>query len=872
MEENNKNPEEMTETGVEAENNAPPAEERDDRDYYERTYFEGDSLKELEGGEDEGDESEYLSSFDSVSQSASRKKAGHKRRTVLLICLASAAAILLALYFLVFKKIDPEVDTQEQYYAVSSGCAEALESLDKDVKITFASAREVLEADDTQQYVSFYAQTFAYLFKSITVEYGAGGDYCVVSCGSNAVKYAENDFFDTLENGARYAFNGEILYGKAVLSVSGMPASDGSFSKWAMPGYDLDGDVVGTSNRPFMYPRITRADVESIIITNSYGSFKVYRGKNADGSYSNNFYFENSELCSYDQELFASLIVDCTYVLTYGKVPNPKDLADYGLADESQASAIIEVNTLDGDYHKIIIGAKLPSSGGYYARYYTKDFVYLLDSGYENDIMQPAEKYLTATLGYTVSQTNDVYSVSDLLIKYYEKNTDIYISKKTDLSVGNAQAVDSSQTPESVLHDKTRASGDYTGWSGDKTFVALKAANASDDIYFELQLTNYAYKTGEYSVKFGIVRDTATNAALPASATVRYYDHDEQKWIDAATETLSQGDGSYKQYELEFSTEKQVRYIRLALSGAGKGYAVLDEVTAYADGKDAIPNESVTGIWKIVSPESFIQKGCNYAIPDTSAFSDILYGIVTLVGDEVAERDIYRGTEEEVKARFAKYGLDTPAMAVSYLFNGYRSYIYVSNMFTENGEKVFYAYSSISFTDSSGAVRNVSPCIIARVKYTTAGYFDWDPIDLLDRSAFTMYIDKIDTITMEFGGRSYLFDLQDNDGNGRLDTVVYDGAPVSTDGFRSVYISLLECYRAGLYTPGEGDLNDDTLILTFRMHSDLKDTEIKFYRVTSSKVIYCTNGEYSDFYVRYSDISTVIENVIKLINGEEIIR
>ena len=871
MEENNNNPvinedpavnapEQGAENGQSAENG---------HDYYERKYFEGDSLKELEGE----DENEYLASFDNASSAGERKKSSAgKKRLILLISLASAAAILLALYFLVFREKTPSAE-DEQYYALSASCEEALQDLGKDVTIRFAETRDKIESGDETKFISFYAQSFAHYFPRITVEYGAGGDYCEVICGGSTVKYTKDEFFNTLEDGTRYSFNGEKLYGKAVLEVASMPASDESFALWALPGYDLDGDTVGSSNRPFMYPRITRADVESIVITNSHGGYKVYRGKNADGSYNNNFYFENSELCSYDQELFASLIVDCTYVLTYGKISDVHALADYGLDSDESATAIIEVYTLDGAYHKILIGDKIPSSGGYYAKYYNKDFVYLLDSTYETDVMQPAEAFLNATLGYTVSQTNDIYNVQDLLIKYFDEDTDIYISKKTDLALGNAEAVNSSQTPATVLHDKTRASGDYTGWTDNSTFAGVKAANSSGDIYFEFQLQNYAYRTNEYSVKFGIVRDSSTKAVLPSSASVYYYDQAQQKWIESSrTDKFDQGEKSYKQYELSFTTETQVRYLRLVFSGVGTNYAVLDEITVYADGKDAIPNESVNGIWKIMSPESFIQKGMNYATPDTSSFSDILYGIVTLVGDEVAERNIYSGTEEEVKARFIKYGLDSPRMAVSYLFDGYRSYIYVSRMFEENGEKVFYAYSSISFTDENGAERNVSPQIIARVKYTTAGYFDWAAIDLLDRSAFSMYIDKIDTIEMSFGGNSYLFDLQDNDNNGKLDTVVYNGGTVDTAGFRSVYVSLLECYRAGLYSVSESDLNDDNLILTFTMHSDLKDTEIKFYRVTSSKVIYCTNGESSDFYVLYSDVSTVIENVVKLINGEEIRR
>ncbi len=868
MEENNKN---TPVTSPDTENTGAGAgdTQKEERDYYERAYFEGDSLKELEGDE----ENEYLASFDAVAETGERKKIGSgKKKLITLVSLALVAAVIFALYFLVFRKQESQQDPDAGYYAISQTAREALAGLDKDVTIRFASPRETLENDPELQYVSHYAQSFAHFAEHVSVEYGAGGDFCAVSCGGEKVTYAQNDFFGTLENGARYIFYGEQLYGKAALKVAGMPASDESFSVWAMPGYDIDGDVVSNTNRPYVYPRISRSDVDSLVITNAYGKFKVYCGKKADGTYGTDFYFENSELCSYDQERFASLIVDCTYMLSLGKIREPNDLADYGLASDEDANAVIEVYTRDGKYHKILIGDLVPSGGGFYAKYYNKDFVYLLDTSYASSVMRPAESFLNGTLGYTISQTNDVYTVSDLLIKYFDEETDIYIARKVDLTVSNAQPVNSKQTLATVLHDKVRFSGNYGGWTSDTaSFAGMKAPNASGDINFSLQLTNYAYRTGEYSVKFGIVRDSSTNAALPSSVTAYYYDQDSSEWVKAATlGTFDQGDRSYKQYELTFNTEKQVRYIRLQISGIGENLLVLDEITAYADGKDAIPNESVAGAWKIVSPESFIQKGYNYAIPDLSAFSDILYKIVTLVGDEVVERNIYAGTEEEVNARMAKYGLDDPHMAVSYMFNGYRSYIYVSHMYEENGERFFYAFSSINVTDEDGNVYNVSPQIIAKVKYTTAAYFDWAPSDLLDRSAFSMYIDKIDTIDMKTRDGAYHFDLQDNDGNGKLDTVLCDGSQIDTSSFRTLYVSLLECYRAGLYTPTESDLTEENLILTFTMHSELKDTEIKFYRVSSSKVIYSTNGEYSEFYVLYSDVSTVISNLVKLVNGEPV--
>ena len=70
------------------------------------------------------------------------------------------------------------------------------------------------------------------------------------------------------------------------------------------------------------------------------------------------------------------------------------------------------------------------------------------------------------------------------------------------------------------------------------------------------------------------------------------------------------------------------------------GYVVLDELTPYASGKDAIPEDTVTSIWKLVSPTEYIPAGKNFAYPDATAFNDFVYGLTTLVGDRVVEYNL----------------------------------------------------------------------------------------------------------------------------------------------------------------------------------------------------------------------------------------
>ncbi|NCA67333.1 MAG: DUF4340 domain-containing protein, partial [Clostridia bacterium] len=871
---NKKNNDIKIETDV-PENENVSEQTAEEKEFFERQYFAGDSLKENEDVEDdEMSSGEYLKAFDKVSEPKNVKKfSGMKKQIIILVSVFLVAAILLGVYEFILKPGDDTDDVLPNIYTLSSNCYTIINQVENDVQIVFKDSEDALSKDTYGKYLYYFAVTFEYEFDCVSLVYGEGDAFCTVRSGDKAVTYSEDEFFNTLENGKRFSFNGERLYGAAILEVTGRTdlGNADSFARWALPGYDLDGDTLSSTNRPFMYPSITRSDVSNVVVTNQYGSYKAYRME-SNGSYSSEFYFEGAEFCQYNQELFASFIVNCTYVLTYGKVSNVRNLADFGLASDEDANAIIEIYTIDGKYHKILIGDEIPATGGYYAKYYNKDFVYILDSSYGNDVLRPLTTLLTANLGYIISSTNDTYSVSEVYINYKNSDTDIYITQKQDLVLSpNITCYSSSQTVTSLLNDKTRLTGDYIDWtSAAKVFTGIKPSDGKDMV-IQMQLTNYAYKTNQYSVKFGLVRDSSTSAALPLSVKVFVYippveetgdeSSDESSGSSSSTGTyvevasvsaFDQGDKSYKQYSLSFNYEKQIKAIKIVVTAPTEGYVVFDEITAYADGKDAIPNESVTGIWKILSPENYIQPGSNYAVPDPSSFANTLYGITTLVGDEVMEYNIYNKdkTEDESKQLLAEYGLDNPEKVIYYKYQNYKSYIYVSAL--QKGEtdadKWYYAFANVSYTDDEGKVYNISPNIIVKINYDTAAYLAWSPSDLIDRSAFTMYIDKIDTIEMAFGDKTYLFDLQDTDNNGKMDTVGYNGGYVDAQNFRYVYVSVLECTRVGTYVPAEGEITEDKLIFRFTMHSELKDTELKFYRVSSTKVLYQINGEYSEFY------------------------
>lgn len=260
-----------------------------------------------------------------------------------------------------------------------------------------------------------------------------------------------------------------IAYALAASSLG--DDTSGATSK---PTEDADGDKLGTSGRPFMYPNIERADVQDITITNEHGTFKAYRIEKS-------FYFEGAELLAYDKEKFSSLVVNATYTLATRKIKfdNPEDYKyeDFGLTEET-CKAIIEVNTIDKKYHKIIIGNKLANGGGYYAKYSTKDFIYVLDTTLEDSVLQSIYDFITPMLVYPLESLK------------YSQITNFYYSREGTpfIAIRNAtlDEQETSKQPYVVEFPK------------DKNYIA-------STYYYGEVLTSLTQLTGSKLCEYGIV-------------------------------------------------------------------------------------------------------------------------------------------------------------------------------------------------------------------------------------------------------------------------------------------------------------------------------------------------------------------------------
>lgn len=784
-----------------------------------------------------------------------------KKQYIIAAAILLVAIALIVVYF-AFLREEAPVEETEDFYILSDISAEKLNSLDDNVRIVLLREESYFNSDTYRKTVLDFLRLYAADGGRVTLEFASADDWpdaadenTVVFAGKSATVYVDyNDIFKKLEDGTFYAFDGERLFTDALLVADGKQATaEGEIALKALDGYDTDGDTVGTSGRAFLYPNISRSDVQSIKIKNEYGNYEAYRKDN-------NFYFRDAELCEFDAEKFASFIVNCTYMLSVDKIRDPMDLSVYGLDSEENAKAVIEVLTVDGDYHKILVGNKTAAGTGYYAKYIGKDFVYVIDTAIENDVLQPLANMLKANLVYGITQQGDLYGVDNILIKKYNyeeggHDTDIIALLLTKIeSSSNISLYNSEQTVGGILLNKKYydTSAATSAWKSNEALLGF-SKKSGNDVYFDLELENYA-PDGKYSVKFGLVYDSAAGAVLPDGVSLEIHTGDGFEAIDAGIDSFDQTDGSYRQYEISFESDEAVKWIRVRFA-FGDGYIVLDELTPYASGADAIPEETITSIWKLLSPEEYIPAGKNFTYPSSSSFGEIVYSMTTLVGDRVVDYNLSVEMLEE-------YGLDKPATGISYSFNGYTVYVWFSEK-NENGN--YYCYSSIRGKDENGKDITMSTDIIAEVSPETAPWLEYDPLLFMDSGVFSMYIDRISEIKFTYGGNDYVFTLGKNE-NGELNAVSCNGTPVDLQNFRYLYISILNLKLEGEYSD-----TDSTPVETMRMeitNTDRTD-EIVFYQVSSAKAYYTKNGE-GRYYILVDGMRTIQKNIQLLLAGQAV--
>ena len=816
-----------------------------------------------------------------------------KNQLIIVISVLLVAGLLLGSYFLFLKEEEP----LPPFYVLSETTVKQLDGIDADVTFIFCNRREgeLNEESDPDVYRIY---TYATLYDCADIEFDSSDAFngIKIQVGGKTLQYAYKDFYVSRAIDDKvYGFDGERIFTNAILESLGKTAAELSIRP--LDGFDKDGNDVLVSGNVVMFPKVERANINYLEIENASGEYLIYQDSQG------NFYFEDCEFLTYNAELFASLLVDCRYVVTAGKLENRLDLTAYGLGEDSELTCkytLMTVPDKDGNFlvHQVRIGNKAASGSYYYAMYfgilmnsknevletYANDRVFLIPySSVEGNLTKPVETFFDAQLVNGIQDVNDIYEIEEVYMDFY-----YYDESKPDMHamVLNLPVLDFSANTSSnntsggdLLKDKkTYASSGltYADWTGEKDGAYLVGLVSSDAniFYVNAAVTNIA-SNGIYDCTFGLLLDSDNGkmpALLPDEVTVRYSTDgiNFEKLTDHGLDFSDHPENKVKEYTFRIQSDKPVVKIEIGFDmPAVKGYLVMDEIRIMADGEDAVPNDALTGLWRLLAPSSYVQEGKNYAYLDSTNFAEFLNAISTLMGDSVAkvgisEQSKDKGDDTIHTEMLVEFGLDKPAFRIRYLFDGFLTTLYISDYDEEN--KCYYVYSTIT-GDVYGEGTEVTFCtgLVARLSKETAPWLEWDLMEYMDRSMVEMYIYEIQEITFQTEEEEYTFRV--NATGQDIHSVKWGDKSMDIESFRYVYLSVVQLNARGEYTPAEGDVPQEYMRIKIKTTTDEK--EFVFYRVSSSRAYYTVNGA-GKYYCRVSDLRNVALKLGQFVAGEQV--
>ncbi len=816
-----------------------------------------------------------------------------KKQIITITAVAVAVALLFGVYA-IFLRDNGIEEVGDPFYTLTESVKTSLAETEGKVKLELFGYDS---ANTDWEMIYRFAQTVAAAGKHISVETekSADGDFSGVriSTDNGSIDTDFSVFFKTLYDGTKYAFDGEALICNGIFRLTNKEEQE--ISLRALEGFDTDGDIVTAGGAPFIFPSIERSGISYLTVSNQHGEYSVYQADKR-------FYFNSSRAISYDDEMFSLLTTNCRHAVAYGKmeIPEGQSWDNFGLNEKEPKNGFYSLMTTDdkdGNYsiHTVYIGEKSSSGRYYFARYIggifkpsgkedvadtlmhnlSKDLIYFIPADtYDGSIGLPQTDIMKPEIINVIEDTTKVYNIGDIRIDLYKEGINAlaksisYFKHADNLAAADGNAV-------KVIMDKVSAKADYNsyegGWtknlqvfggftSSDKSSTHLVAALAKQP------------KKGDYKVVFGLLRDEAAGAYLPSKVTI-HKSYDGINWlsVDGGSVSPTQSDKTVKSYEISFTDETVVKYVRIGFDVPQRAgtYAVFDEIRIYGDGEDLQPLDAVGGTWKLVSPSQYITEGHNYANLDMTNFNDFVQSIATLTGEKVVGfgfSDNGDASASKIKTDvLAKFGLDKPEKHFAFEYQGVVTDLYLSAP-NENGN--YYAYTTFTGVVNGKDILATTDVIVELSK-ENAKWLDWTMFQYIDHSPISMYLTDIDQIDVTVDGKEYKFQLGLDEAGGALASVVCDGKNHDVKNFKNFYESMLLIQMQGEYVPNEGDKPEECLRI--KIHSDITSPEFVFYRVDSARCSYTVDGV-GGYYVRVTDVNKVRDNLAKYLNGEIITR
>ena len=165
-------------------------------------------------------------------------------------------------------------------------------------------------------------------------------------------------------------------------------------------------DTTGTEQatddgRVLIFPYVSRSALQSVSVSNEYGSFEFY--KDANG----NFRIKGYESTGYRGETL-SYLIGCGGYTIANRIDREISIDKYGFSEYGFDSplATYKITTLDGKTYDVEIGDMTVDGYGYYARYVTdsRQALYILPTSYIADsLLAPIEDFIYPVLNVKTS-------------------------------------------------------------------------------------------------------------------------------------------------------------------------------------------------------------------------------------------------------------------------------------------------------------------------------------------------------------------------------------------------------------------------------------------------------------------------------------
>lgn len=257
-----------------------------------------------------------------------------------------------------------------------------------------------------------------------------------------------------------------------------------------LPGEDVL--TFGENHRILVTPKVERSEVKNVAVKNHEDNYKLihHLGQNF-------YYVEGAELTPINQEIIANFFTNIGYLLSMERVAAKNiddgneilaDLEAFGLNPEDPNIYFI-VTTTGDVWYKVIIGDKIPTTGGYYVMYEDKDglrpAIYILDTMMEDTILKERYAIMLPIISNPIPQNEILFATNFKFYKGFDLMIDIY---NAPIPEGSEALVNYQMTyPERypVSDNYSSLMMAFTGFTGESVVYAYSPA---DEISEEILL------------------------------------------------------------------------------------------------------------------------------------------------------------------------------------------------------------------------------------------------------------------------------------------------------------------------------------------------------------------------------------------------